>query len=209
MQWRLFSQWDPIKFQWVISCSVPPLWTGIFLLKNVWLGKLCWDAQGGSELGSQSEVELDRPSDQRTVQGWIKVRAWKGAEFASFFWQYSESHQLSLILTPAILSAEPTPNRLAPLRNVTGPSQSESHSLQPHVVSPWNSPGLNTGVSCRSLLQGIFPTQGSNPGPPHCRQIFTIWATREGHLWRRADSSGDKQPLSPPTSCSVLSSGPC
>ena len=24
------------------------------------------------------------------------------------------------------------------------------------------------------LLQGIFPTQGSNPGIPHCRQILTI-----------------------------------
>ena len=30
--------------------------------------------------------------------------------------------------------------------------------------SPWNSPGQNTGVGSLSLLQGIFPTQGSNPG---------------------------------------------
>ena len=28
-------------------------------------------------------------------------------------------------------------------------------------------------------LQGIFSTQGSNPGLLHCRQIFTIWATKE------------------------------
>ena len=27
----------------------------------------------------------------------------------------------------------------------------------------------NTGVSCHSLLQRIFPTQGSNPGLLHCR----------------------------------------
>ena len=33
-----------------------------------------------------------------------------------------------------------------------------------------DSPGKNTGVGCHALLQGIFPTQGSNPGPPHCRQ---------------------------------------
>ena len=38
--------------------------------------------------------------------------------------------------------------------------------------SSWNSPGQNTGVSSLSLLQGIFPTQGSNPGLPHCRQIL-------------------------------------
>ena len=38
--------------------------------------------------------------------------------------------------------------------------------------SPWNSPGQNTGVGSLSFLQGIFPTQGSNSGLPHCRQIL-------------------------------------
>ena len=56
--------------------------------------------------------------------------------------------------------------------------KSESHSvvsdsLQPHgLYSPWNSPGQNTGVGSRSLLQVIFPSQGLNPGLPHCRQIL-------------------------------------
>ena len=36
--------------------------------------------------------------------------------------------------------------------------------------SPWDSPGKNTGVGCHSHLQGIFETQGSNPGLLHCRQ---------------------------------------
>ena len=35
-----------------------------------------------------------------------------------------------------------------------------------------DSPGKNTGVGCHALLQGIFPTQGSNPGFLHCRQIL-------------------------------------
>jgi len=35
-----------------------------------------------------------------------------------------------------------------------------------------DSPGKNTGVSCHVLLQGIFPTQGSNPGLPLCGQIL-------------------------------------
>ena len=40
-------------------------------------------------------------------------------------------------------------------------------TLQPHgLYSPWNSPGQNTGVGSLSLLQGIFPTQGSNLGLP-------------------------------------------
>ena len=38
--------------------------------------------------------------------------------------------------------------------------------------SAWNSPGQNTGVVSLSLLQGIFPTQGSNPGLPHCRRTL-------------------------------------
>ena len=56
----------------------------------------------------------------------------------------------------------------------------ESDSLWPHgLYSPWISPGQNTGVGSLSLLQGIFPTQGLNPIPLHCRQFFTSWATRE------------------------------
>ena len=35
-----------------------------------------------------------------------------------------------------------------------------------------DSPGKNTGVDCHALLQGIFQTQGSNPGHPHCRRIL-------------------------------------
>ena len=57
-------------------------------------------------------------------------------------------------------------------------SESEScsvmpDSLWPHgLYIPWNSPGQNTGVGSLSLLQGIFPTQGSNPGFPHCMWIL-------------------------------------
>ena len=47
-----------------------------------------------------------------------------------------------------------------------------SDSLWPHgLYSPWTSPGQNTGVDSHSLLHGIFPTEGSNPGLPHCRRI--------------------------------------
>ena len=48
-----------------------------------------------------------------------------------------------------------------------------SDSLRPHgLYSPWNSSGQNIGVGSLSLLQGIFLTQGSNPGLPHCRRIL-------------------------------------
>ena len=40
------------------------------------------------------------------------------------------------------------------------------------LLCPWDFLGKSTGVGCRFLLQEIFPTQGSNPGPPHYRQML-------------------------------------
>ena len=34
--------------------------------------------------------------------------------------------------------------------------------LPVRLLCPWNSPGKDTGVSCRALIEGIFPPQGSN-----------------------------------------------
>ena len=80
-----------------------------------------------------------------------------------------------------------------------------SDSLQPHgLYSPWNSPGQNTGVGSCSLLQGIFPIQGLNPGIPHCRWILyqlshqgspriLEWITypfSRGSSWPRSQTTG-------------------
>ena len=47
------------------------------------------------------------------------------------------------------------------------------HGLEPaRLLCPWDFPGKNTGVDCHSLLQGIFPIQGSNLHLLHCRQIL-------------------------------------
>ena len=60
-------------------------------------------------------------------------------------------------------------------------------SLWPHwlwhtrLLCPWDSPGKNTGVGGHSLLQGIFPTLGSNPYLPNYRWILYPWATWEAH----------------------------
>ena len=47
-----------------------------------------------------------------------------------------------------------------------------------------DSPGKNTGVGCHALPQGIFPTQGQNPGLLHCRQILycLIQSRRWNHM---------------------------
>ena len=50
--------------------------------------------------------------------------------------------------------------------------KSLSHVLLVLLLCPWNFPGKSTGVGCHFLLQGIFPTQGLNPGLPHCRKML-------------------------------------
>ena len=70
-----------------------------------------------------------------------------------------------------------------------------SDSLRPHapqparLLCPWDSPGKNNGVSSHSLLQGIFPTQGSNPRLLHCRHILSRLSHMEA---RRMQSFGYK-----------------
>ena len=51
----------------------------------------------------------------------------------------------------------------------------------PGTSVPGDSPGKNTGVGWHALLQGIFPTQKSNPGLLHCRWIL-YHLSRQGSL---------------------------
>ena len=56
---------------------------------------------------------------------------------------------------------------------LVGSDSLQPRGLQPtRLLCPWNSLGKNTAVGCHSLLQGIFPIQGSNPSLLHCRQIL-------------------------------------
>ena len=47
-----------------------------------------------------------------------------------------------------------------------------SYSFLSDCATPWDSPGQNTEVGCLPLHQGIFPTQGWNPGLLYCRQVL-------------------------------------
>ena len=94
--------------------------------------------------------------------------------FLYFEWKtipYVSTATWSLVLSCCVLGR---PLQWFGFGHLKGESHSVmSVSLQPHgLYSPWNSPGQNTGVGSLSLLQVIFPTQGSNPGLPHCRWIL-------------------------------------
>ena len=57
------------------------------------------------------------------------------------------------------------------LTNMLNKTNKQSYSLSRIcLLCPWDSPGKNTGMGSHSLLQGIFPTQGSNPGLLHYRR---------------------------------------
>ena len=59
-----------------------------------------------------------------------------------------------------------------------------SDPLRPHgLYSPRNTPGQNTRVGSLSLIQGIFPTQGSNPGLLHYRRILYQLSHQESWPW--------------------------
>ena len=51
------------------------------------------------------------------------------------------------------------------------------------LLCPWDFPGKSTGVGCHSLLQRVSPTEGSNPGLPHCRQTLYSLSQRGGIDW--------------------------
>ena len=63
-----------------------------------------------------------------------------------------------------------------------------------YTYSPWNTLGQNTGVGSLYLLQRVFPTQGSNPGLPHCGKILYQLSHKESPRileWVAIPSPGD------------------
>ena len=71
-----------------------------------------------------------------------------------------------LFATPWTVQNSPDQN------TVQNPPGQNTAQNSPGQNTVQNSPGQNTGVGSLSLLQGIFSTQGSNPGLLHCRQIL-------------------------------------
>ena len=84
-------------------------------------------------------------------------------------WFFKKINKIGRPLTRVIRNKREK-NQINKIRNEKGEVTADNAYIQRTI--PWDSPGKNTGVSCHFLLQGIFPTQGSNPGLLHCRQIL-------------------------------------
>ena len=89
-------------------------------------------------------------------------------------------------------------------------SLSLSDSLWPQGLQstrffcPWDFRGKNIGVGCHFLLQGIFPTQGSNSHLLYWRQSLYHWATRESQCILAAAATAAESLQSCPTLCDPI-----
>ena len=107
-----------------------------------------WDNCQDSESSEEQAAVLDSHSRRLPPVG---PRCWSGGRVP----QGDVCHPRGLLSFPFFSPLVKGPQSCLTLR---------AHGL----YGPWNSPGQNTGVGSCSLLQGIFPTQGSNPDLSHC-----------------------------------------
>ena len=116
-----------------------------------------------SNIAGRLALSLGHPAKEAGWEGWICC--WQKNSDCHRLREQQKSYQWRLMET--LLCSQSVWIRKVRV------AQSGLTLCDPHgLYSPWNSPGQNTGVDSLSLLQGIFPTQGSNPGLLHCRQIF-------------------------------------
>ena len=130
----------------LVSQLCPTLWH-----HGLWPARLLcpWNSPG-KNIGVGGHSLLQESSQPRD---WSQISCIAGRFFT--IWATREATQVSMCESHSVVSNSLWPHRLKPTR----------------LLCSWNSPGQNTGVSSHFLLQGIFPTQGLNPGLLHCRQI--------------------------------------
>ena len=90
------------------------------------------------------------------LQGIFPTQGWNPRLLHPLYWQAGSlplappgsAYMYSLCSVPSVMHDSLRPHGLQPTR----------------LLCPWDPPGKNTGAGCCALLQGIFPTRGSNLG---------------------------------------------
>ena len=131
-----------------------------------------------------SEADLQRDGIWRWRLWWGEITAFiKEAQRTPLPFHQVRTHEKMVIHEPESRRSPDTKSADALLLDSPGPSESQSVSCS--VVSDFATPWTlalqaplsmessgTTALGCHSRLQGTFPTQGSNPGLPHCRYIL-------------------------------------
>ena len=121
-------------------------------------------------------VDCSLPGWKARTLGWVAMPSSRG-----FYWPRNQTHVSCVSCTAGRFFthwATWEAHMLLKWSQVKSSHSVVSDSLWPHGLQPtrllssWDSPGKSTGVGCHFLLQGIFPTQGSNLGLPHHRQTL-------------------------------------
>ena len=136
-------------------------------MQETWVRSLGWEDPLEKEMATPPIFLPGKSHGQRSLVGYSP---WGSKESDTTEWLHFKdqtySHNLHFKITGLDL------NNQSVSRSVV-PNSLQPHGLQPtRSLCPWDFPGKDTGVGCHFLLQGIFSTQGSNPGLLHCRQIL-------------------------------------
>ena len=149
-----------------------------------------------AETTGQEEAEVwELSSAPTSAGGGPRAQAARCSQRSVWTWWRPESRVCSFLGRQLTLGpqtccpAAPTasiPGRASPAGCGSGAQSSLTASPRttaPRLPCPGDPPGKDTGVGCHSLLQGIFPTQGSNPGHLHYRPGGQILNRPSHHLW--------------------------
>ena len=158
--WQIPSQWETFSEPLVVFCPTP-LHTKHHIAQRVRLFSPAKPGEGQKEKKGGVSGKRDK-----AVASWFFILS--GCSMPTrgekiFVWCLHclrDHHSLLLLNESQSVSCQVVSNSLKP------------HGLQPSRLCSWDSPGKNTGVGCHSLLQGIFPAQGSHVSRLHSRQIL-------------------------------------
>ena len=141
-------------------------------MKNIQVERISKDTRKKESEVTQSYPTLCDPMDFSlpgfSVDGILRARIleWFAISFSRGSSQPRDWAQISRIVGRHVYHLNHQVSRKEDKRicNSLVPDSLWPHELQPaRLLCPWDSPAKNTGVGCHFLLQGIFPTQGSNP----------------------------------------------
>ena len=164
-------------------CS-SPLHKIVWKRVKVLVTQSCWTLRDPMDC-SPPGSSVHRILQARIVE-WVATSSFRGSSWPRYWtqvsciadrfftvWTTREAHKMVYFAYNLHISSHILCHLYITCLSESGSRSVMFSSLWPHgLYSPWNFPGQNTGVGSLSLLQGIFPTQRSNPSLLHCRQIL-------------------------------------